>query len=348
VNDAYVLVSGLALLLLAILLAAACWLLRRHLRDQKDSVDGLRQRVDLMSGQMVDVQKNASDAIQQTLQTLQGSQQTMVTRLQETSERLGQVSEATRRLSEIAKEIEEIQTVLRAPQARGGLGELLLYDLLKQMLPQEHFETQYSIGNDRVDAIIRLGENMLPIDSKFPLGKWQEIQTCEDTQRTRARKEFARHVKAHIDTIAGKYIRTDLGTFDFAMMYVPAEGVYYEAFVCTEEGVRGLVEYAMDKRVVPVSPNSFYAYLQTILLGLRAFQIEERAKEVLGHLAAFRKDVQKVDEDCTTLTRHLENAAKKAKDVATGIGKLDGQVGSLLLAGSAPPALPEAEAEESN
>ncbi len=201
---------------------------------------------------------------------------------------LGQLSEASRHMEQVGKEIASLGDLLRAPKLRGGIGEFFLGDLLAQMLSPEHYELQYTFrSGERVDAVVRLAAGMVPVDSKFPLESFQRMISLEDeAARAQARKEFLRVVKKHIDAIADKYIRPDEGTFDFALMYIPAENVYYEIILREEElgEEKGLLEHALQKHVIPVSPNSFYAYLQAIALGLRGMQIEQQSKEILGYL----------------------------------------------------------------
>ena len=158
----------------------------------------------------------------------------------------------------------------------------------------EHFRLQHQFKNgDVVDAVILIGANFVPVDSKFPLENFRRVvEAATESERIAARKQFLRDVKRHVDAIATKYILCDEGTYDFALMYVPAENVYYETIIKEDNAgdERQLFGYALGKRVIPVSPNSFYAYLQTILLGLRGMKVEERAHEILNTLARLRAD----------------------------------------------------------
>src|SRR5437870_12575593 len=192
------------------------------------------------------------------------------------------------------------------------MGELFLNDLLAQILPPEHFRLQHHFKNgDAVDAVILIGANFVPVDSKFPLENFRRVvEAATESERIAARKQFLRDVKRHVDAIATKYILCDEGTYDFALMYVPAENVYYETIIKEDVGEdRQLFSYALAKRVIPVSPNSFYAYVQTILLGLRGMKVEERAQEILGELSRLRGDFAKIQENFRVLGRHLANAS---------------------------------------
>lgn len=240
---------------------------------------------------------------------------------------LGQLTEASRHMEQVGKEISGLNNLLRAPKLRGGLGELFLGDLLKQMLASEQFELQYTFASgERVDAVVRLAAGMVPVDSKFPLESFQRMIAAEEDEEARKREKrgFTKAVRKHIDAIATKYIRPDEGTFDFALMYIPAENVYYETIISDEGTSSGetLIEYALQRKVIPVSPNSFYAYLQAIALGLRGLQIEEQAQEILGYLGRLEVDFSKFHEAFGILGTHLENARKKYEEtdrLATGV-----------------------------
>ena len=227
---------------------------------------------------------------------------------------LGELREATARVYDVGRDVVSLHDILRAPKLRGGLGELLLGDLLAQVLPAGHFTLQHTFrSGERVDAVVRLGPALVPVDAKFPLEDFRRLlEATDDEARARARKAFVARVRKHIDDVAAKYILPDEGTYDFALMYVPAENVYYEAIV-RDDGAgseRSLGAYALERKVMPVSPNSFYGYLQAIVLGLRGLRIEARAQEVIGQLARLAGDLGRLQEDFRVLGRHVTNAAQ--------------------------------------
>jgi DNA recombination protein RmuC len=272
---------------------------------------------------------------------------------------LGQLGEANRRILEVGQSIASLQEILQAPKLRGGLGELFLSEVLAQILTPEHFALQHRFkSGETVDAVVRLGTGLVPIDSKFPLEAFRRLMRLpEDEERRRERRQFVRDVKRHVDSIAKKYIQPDDGTFDFAFMYIPAENVYYEVILRDEElgESQSLLEHALGRHVIPVSPTSFYAYLQSILLGLRGLRIEQRAREITGHLARLQGDFEKFEECFDVLGKHLKNA-QNAFERADGLRKRFGakleasaQIGGTerleeLGPGSAP-ALPSAPRE---
>ena len=230
---------------------------------------------------------------------------------------LGELTKATEQVFEIGKSISGLEKILAAPKARGGFGELLLGELLSQCLPADRFELQHGFSDGaRVDAIIRLKEGLVPIDSKFPLENFRKlIEAQTDDERRGAGRRFATDCRKHVDAIASSYIRPIEGTLSFALMYVPAESVYYELITRTDDSGAALSDYALSKKVVPVSPNSFYAYLQTILMGLKGMEIEERAGEILAHLTSLRGGFERFASDLDTLGGHISRAKSKYDEV---------------------------------
>ena len=253
----------------------------------------------------------AIDSLSKRLQEVNESSRQSFERL---AGSLGELSKATEQMIEVGKTISSLEDLLKPPKLRGGMGEVILEQLLSQILPSEHYETQYSFSTGVVvDAVIHLGDGMVPVDSKFPLDAFRRLSDRVGDDVGRERRAFIRTVKKHIDEIATKYILPDEGTFDFALMFIPAENVYYETIIKDDQGGE-LFPYAVEKRVIPVSPNSFYAYLQVIVHGLKGLQIEQRAREIMEHLARLQGDEQRFREEFNTLGRHLRNASNKYED----------------------------------
>ena len=231
---------------------------------------------------------------------------------------LGQVMEMATRMEALGREIEELQGILKAPKLRGNLGEAQLEEFLRQVLPPAFWEIQHRFADGQVvDAVIRLREHLVPVDAKFPLEAFLRLLAAEDdATRRSARKEFERSVKGRIDEIAAKYIRPGEGTYEFALMFIPAENVYYEVMV-RDEGAGGgetLLAYATARRVVPVSPNSFYAYLSTIATGLKGMQVEARAREILDELGRLRHEFARFAEPFRVAGKHIASAHTKFEE----------------------------------
>lgn len=220
---------------------------------------------------------------------------------------LGLVGTATKRIQEIGQDISSLQDILRSPKLRGNLGEILLEGLLEQMLPG-HYQMQYTFRTgERADAILRLkDEKIVAIDSKFPLEDFQRLQAEKDPEAaTRLRRTLLTSVKKHIDAISKKYILPAENTLNFAFMYVPAENVYYE-LTTTDENI---LAYAWSRHIFVVSPNSFYAYLITVLQGLRALEVEKNVEKILTDLAHLENSLTRFTEDFSKLGTHLRHAS---------------------------------------
>ncbi len=226
-------------------------------------------------------------------------------------EQLGKLEETNKQIIAISRDISSLQELLRAPKFRGAMGETFLENLLSQVLPKEHYQVQYRFkSTDAVDAVIQLGERLVPVDAKFSLENFQKMLDASDEQAKESfRKKFIQDIKNRINEIAMKYILPAENTYDFALMYIPAENVYYE--VITKEDI---FTYSMLKKVIPVSPNTFYAYLQVICLGLRGLKVEENAKMILKSLGALAVEADRFKEDFNTLGSHLANANTKYAD----------------------------------
>jgi DNA recombination protein RmuC len=236
----------------------------------------------------------------------------------EVQKNLGELGQATKEIKELGQSVSKLEELLSAPKLRGGLGEYLLEDLLKQVLPAGHYEMQYRFRNGQaVDAVIKTSDRLVSVDSKFPLENFKKLaSSATEAEKKSYQKVFVNDVKKHIDAIATKYILPDEGTFPFALMYIPSENIYYEIIIKDDglaEGA-GAYNYAIERKVIPVSPNSFYAYLQVIALGLRGMYIEHSAKEILGNISRLQGDIGKVREVFDTLGTHIENSRKKYEE----------------------------------
>ena len=232
---------------------------------------------------------------------------------------LGKLEKTNEQIVNISKDISGLQNLLRAPKFRGEMGETFLGNLLDQVLPKGHYQLQYQFKTqDTVDAIIRIGNNIVPVDAKFPLENFQGLMNAaNEDEKNSCRRKFIADVKNRISEIANKYILPDEGTFDFALMYIPAENVYYEITIKED-----LFSFCLKKKVIPVSPNTFYAYLQVICLGLKGMQVERNAKEILANLNRMQQDILRFTEDFQLVGSHIKNARTKFEDAEKKLVRL--------------------------
>jgi len=246
-------------------------------------------------------------------------------------EQLGQLREASTRIFEIGKDISSLQDLLRAPKIRGGLGEYFLEALLAEVFPaKEYYQMQYMFKNgQQVDAVIKFESGIVPIDSKFPLENFKAMLAAPtEEQKKASRRQFVSDVKKHIADIASKYIVPDERTFNFALMYIPAENVYYETIIKEKKSGEGgsIFNYSLSKRVIPVSPNSFYAYLQVILLGMRGMAVEKEAQQILAGISRLKGDFDKFAEEYAKLGKHLVNSRGSFEETERRLLKLQEKI----------------------
>jgi DNA recombination protein RmuC len=238
--------------------------------------------------------------------------------------RLGELGRANEEILARANDLKRLEQALRPPKARGGFGELLLENLLRDRLPLGAFQMEHGFrSGERVDAVIK-ADRLVPVDAKFPLDNFERLAEAEtDEHRALAEKAFARDIKTHVDAIAAKYIRPDEGTYDFALMYFPSEAVFYE-LVCGKTGA--MLAYAHEQRVFPVSPTTFVAYLQVIVLGLKGMQIEQRAQDVMAYCAQLQKDFGRFREDYRLVGKHLGQAQAKYSEAERRLGRFESKL----------------------
>jgi DNA recombination protein RmuC len=291
------------------------------------------------------IQKQVSGLRDQVRQSMESSDQMLSQRLDSASRAVSEVQtnlarleESNKRIYEVGKDISSLQELLKAPKIRGGVGEFLLSDLLSQILPSRHFSLPYSFkSGERVDAVIQLGKKLVPVDSKFPLENFRRLVEADSDQERRAmRRKFVSDVRMHIDTIARKYILPDEGTLPFALMYIPAENVYYETIIKEQDSGDGkdLGSYAMQKRVIPVSPNTFYLYLQTILMGLKGLEIDRNAEEIISTLGRLKGDFDKFAGDFESIHTHLRHASNSYDSAERRLQKFADKLQQVISAPS--------------
>jgi DNA recombination protein RmuC len=256
-------------------------------------------------------------------------------------QRLGEVGAQIRGLSEMGQDLRRLQDILGAPKLRGVLGERLLSGVLELFLPAGSFTLQHPFrGGEKVDAALQLPGGLVPVDAKFPVSNFERVLGAQgEDEARRARRAFREDVRRHGADIAAKYIRPAEGTFDFALMYVPAENVYYEAFVSGSDREEGgdLWRELVESRVFPVSPNTFALYLATIVQGLRGMRVADEARRIVAALSALQRDVESLRETFDLACKHLINASRNFEDARTRLGRLDARLRQVDAEGESGP-----------
>lgn len=277
--------------------------------------------------------------LSKTLQVQFGQSAKIIT---EVTDRLAKIDETNKQVAGFAGQLQSLEFILKNPKQRGILGEYYLETVLKNVLPPGSFQLQYAFKNgDIVDAVVFVKKTVIPIDSKFSLENYNRaVQETDPVRRAEFEDAFKADLKKRIDETS-KYIKPAEGTMDFAFMFIPSEGIYYDLLVnkvgSLKVNTQALIEYAFrDKKVIIVSPTSFLAYLQTVLHGLKALQIEESAKEIrervveLGrHMAAYDEYFKKLGNNLSTTVNSYNFAAKELGKIDKDVVKMTGHEKSI-------------------
>lgn len=244
--------------------------------------------------------------------TLQSSTKDLNVRLDNAAKFIAAVQRNIGEMSEIGRSMKELEEFLRSPKLRGNIGEQVLKEVLTQLLPKQAFALQHTFkSGSTVDAVVKTGNGIIPVDAKFPIDNFRRMVSAEGGQeRKKFENDFRKDVQKHINDISQKYILTDEGTIDYALMYLPSEAVYYEIVNDAK-----LYEYSTQKRVLPTSPTTFYAYLRSILMAMEGQRIEKEAKEILSLVRSIQKDYLKADDNLGILSRHITNAYNQLANV---------------------------------
>jgi len=243
----------------------------------------------------------------ETQNTLFDTQKNLTDYLTQLYKEIGNINQESLQILNLTKSFHEI---LKPTKKRGIVGESILENILKDTLPQEMLVSQYTFSNGRrVDFLIKLPEGNLPVDAKFSLDTFKNYLEAPEHQKELTKRAVLDGIKKRIDE-SSQYILPEEGTLDFAFMYIPSEAVYY--FLITETD---LIEYAKKKRVFIVGPNNFYVYLQTLLFGMKALRIEEKAKIIYNSLKGLELDVENLLKEYAVLGSHLRSASNKYEEI---------------------------------
>jgi len=294
------------------------------------------QRLDNVSKALQDGVKDSANISAQSQTAVRDEIKNSREMMERIQKQLGEVQLAGRQMSQTAQTLE---TILGGAKSRGTLGEVTLERLLEDALPKERYQRQYRFSSgEAADVVIFLRDKMLPIDSKFPLDAFRRMgeQTSSQgssqapAQADEARRAFATAVKGHADAIAKKYVLPNEGTLGIALMFVPSESVYYELLMTSDAKSQPLDEYCRSKNVIAVSPNTLYAHLQVILMGLQGMQIEENAKRLHSSLAGLQKQMENFTDAFGKLGTHLKNAQQNYVEADRHFDKAQNTLGEML------------------
>lgn len=334
-------------ILLFILIAGLAFVAWLIIKNQKP-VEKDDKAVLMLQQQINDLTRQLGDKIDKTTQH---SSKMLQDQFMETSRISKEVTEKLLKLEETNKQVvgftdqlQNLEKVLTNAKTRGNLGEASLEMILSNILPPQSYQMQYSFKNgEAVDAVVKIKEKVLPVDAKFSLENYRRIIDETDKEKKLVlEKEFKNDLKKRIDETS-KYIRPNEDTLEFAFMFIPAEGIYYDLLInevgAVKVNTRSLIDYAFnEKKVIIVSPTTFAAYLQTVLQGLRALQIEESAKEIRKnveklqkHMAAYAEFQKKLGSQLSTVTNTYNFSNKEFKKIDKDILKISGKGGDLEL-----------------
>lgn len=297
---------------------------------RKETSDNLRENSksvqERLDQTIASLNKQLSDVNQSVNTNLTSNNKILGERLDQASAVIGAVKKELGRVQELGPQISDLAKIFSSPKLRGGMGEKILEEVLSQRLPAEMWQMQYCFkSGETVDAVIFTKSGIVPIDAKFPLDNYRKMINGEtEADKATAQKEFQKDVKKQISAIAKKYIVPEEHTTPFALMYLPAEDIYYEAVIRSD----GLADFASENNVTIVSPNIFYHFLGIVLLSLQSQKIEQKAGEVLKIIKGVKVEADKFEKDLGVLASHIKNSGNAMDRVNTGYNKLAGKIES--------------------
>ena len=292
----------------------------RKKADQSKDADSMKVMVEWMKEM-----KQDTEATRQVMdKTLNETNKQINERLDNAGRVIASLSKELGNMNQIGPDIRRLAETLSSSKMRGNFGEEMLENMLGQILPKGSYAMQYRFKNgETVDAIVKVGETILPIDSKFSLENFRFYKEAQDDKLAEDyQKAFFKDTKKRIDEIHKKYILTGEGTFDFALMYVPSQGVYEEIIMNSE-----MMDYGRNQRVIAVGPNSLYTYLQSIVLSLRGQQINKIAQEILRMVGGIKQESDKFAKNLDTLGNHVKNTYNTMGSISADFSKLRSNIG---------------------
>jgi len=318
-----VVVLGLLVWLMATIFAA-----RRDSAGQAAGIGLLQQQLEALKAAQDKTGRSLQQSLQTGQETISRNVQTSQKVIGELNNQIGRLEGTNRQMLQVGSEVRRLQDILSGPKTRGQLGEWSLENLLCQILPKDSYKLQHTFRDGKIaDCLVQMPDYSVSIDAKFPLPAFEKILKAEDDQQRKGcRRQFLSDVAKHIDKIAADYIRPAEGTLDFAIMYIPAENVYYETIVKYEDDSKDILKTALDKKVIPVSPNLLYAYLMTVVMGLHGLQIEKQAAEIRRNLKKLNSSFAAFGGTWEILGKHLRNANSQYEEGNAKLNKFGAEL----------------------
>lgn len=281
------------------------------------------QSMKMMMEWMKQIKEGTEESRKEMQTSINNTNREINERLDNAARVIGTVSKELGQMQQIGKSLSYVQDFLLSAKKRGTIGEQIMEEMLKQSLPANMYSIQYRFKtNETADSVIKINDRLLAMDSKFSMENYRAYINAEsDEIRDAARKLFVRDIKKRIDEISKKYILPEENTLDFALMYVPADGVFNEISDDIE-----IYEYARNKRVHMVSPSTFYYFLQVILIGLQGARVSEHAQHILKVVQGLRKDSEKFSDNLSVLTKHVTNAKQTLDLVGSGYERIHNKI----------------------
>ncbi len=255
--------------------------------------------------------------------------------ISELMKQVGEMKEGANQIKNIGQSIAKLEDLFSIQQFRGRFGEIMLENMIRDILPKEYYEFQFEFKNKKkVDAIIRINDKLLSIDSKFPLDNYRKmLESKDEAERRKLKLEFIKDVKKRVEEIAQNYIQPTENTFDFAMMYIPSESVYYE-LITDKEGE--VLSYMLDRKVIPASPSVLYAQLRIFNIGFKAIQFEKNVHQILNSLSKLLSEFDVVMREFETLGKHINNAQSKYFEVDKKLSQFNSEFRQIAERGTVP------------
>lgn len=305
-------------------------------------------KVDRIQSEAIrDLERRVTDLVLEIKGSVNDTSRAMHEQISSFTKEAVQIREDLRQVQEVVKDVSSFQDIFRSPKLRGQWGEASLEHILSNHFPPDLYQRQYLFSSgEQVDAILRLPNGrLLPIDAKFPSENFAKMIEVSEEERKFYQKKFIEDVKFRINEIASKYILPSEKTVDFALMYIPAEAIYYEIINNIGREL-DITSFAWSKKVILTSPNTIYLTLRTIEHWFRDTQISRQTQNILGRLAKIHQDAKKLMDDFRKLGSHLRNAASAYSDSEKRLSLLDDRVEKLVEIGERKK-LKEPEKEES-